>query len=81
MGDYVTILLLLSMSGIVLAIIGICKGSIKLLNIHGRKNSTYLLITSLVLFIISGMLWPNDKSKIAPQTNSLLKEAVVYNYL
>lgn len=79
MDNFGTILLLLSMVGIILAIIGIIKGSVKFLKIKGRKKSTYLLIAAIVLFIIGGSILPAENSEIALETNTTHKEEAVVN--
>ncbi|MGF7050326.1 beta-lactamase superfamily II metal-dependent hydrolase [Paenibacillus sp. DS2015] len=72
-----TILVLLSMVGLILAITGIIKGSIKFLGIKDRKNSSYLLIASIILTVIGSLLLPVDNSTVALQTHVSQKEEVV----
>ncbi|MEC0089896.1 hypothetical protein [Paenibacillus macquariensis] len=76
MEGFASILILLSMFGVFLSLIGTVKGSIKLLKIKGRKNSSFLLIACFVLFIIGGSLLPVDDSTVA-QTNTSQKEKSV----
>lgn len=77
MDDLGAILFLLSMFGMILAIIGIIKGSIKFLRIKGRKNSTFLLLAFIILFFIGGSLLNEDNSTVALQNNESQKEEAV----
>ncbi|WP_052675997.1 excalibur calcium-binding domain-containing protein [Paenibacillus sp. IHBB 10380] len=79
METFTTILILLSMVGIILGIVGVIKGSIKFLRIKGRKNSLFLVIAFFVLATIGGTLAPVDKdnSTVALQNNASQKEKAV----
>ncbi len=74
MEGFSSILILVSMVGIILALIGVIKGSIKFLRIKGRKNSLFLLIAFFILFITGGLLFPVDNTTVALQTNATQKE-------
>ena len=73
MEGFASILILLSLFGMILAIMGVAKGSIKFLRLKGRKNSAFLLIAFFILMFIGGTLVPEDNSTVALQNNASKK--------
>lgn len=67
MESFTSILIVLSFFGMILAFIGIIKGSIKFLKIKNRKNSAILFISFFILMFIGGVLALVDNSIVAPQ--------------
>ena len=54
------LLALLSMAGLVLGLLGIIKGNLKFLRLHGRKKNGLLLLASIVLFFVAVGLTPSN---------------------
>ena len=61
-----TILILLSLLGMLLGFIGVIKGSIKFLKVKSRKNSLKLIGFAFIVMIIGGMILPVDESASNP---------------
>ena len=61
-----TILVLLAFISFSLGLLGVLKGSVKLLKISSRKTSGLLLVGSLIVFIAGGLMLPMDTSTAVP---------------
>lgn len=77
MENFATILALISMIGLTIGIIGTIKGKVKFLKINSKKHSIYLLIASLVVFMIAGAMMPSSESNDNALANQLIESDIV----
>lgn len=54
------ILVLATLTGFFLGLLGIIKGKVKLLKLKNRKASFFFLLLSLVLFYVGGAMLPSE---------------------
>lgn len=74
-----TILVLLSLVGFLLGILGVLKGNVKFLKLRTRKSSFLFVIASFVVFIGGAMIMPVDDSPEVsekPKTQSVATEKI-----
>lgn len=71
-----SILILLSLLGVIFGLIGVLKGSVKFLKLKSRKASSFFILGSFIVFIISIMLMPTDSStsQVAEKTSPTKSE-------
>ena len=62
MGTLGTILMLLAFLGFFIGIVGVLKGSVKLIKLGSRKASGLFIVVSFVVFMIGGFMLPADTS-------------------
>lgn len=70
MENTAVVLILLSMVGMILSLVGLIKGNLKFLKISGRKSSLFLLISCFVLFLVGGALVPVDEVTVSKTNTS-----------